>query len=123
MASDSDDRTGVASEAAEIVREYSPLGGGEHIRGVSYDGAHVWFATTGRLHALDPASGGVVRGLDVPADAGTAFDARRPARCCRASHHREVGTAATPGWRGPTARCGSASTATGGSIRSIPTPG
>jgi len=76
MASDSDDRTGVASEAAEIVREYSPLGGGAHIRGVSYDGAHVWFATTGRLHALDPASGGVVRGLDVPADAGTAFDGR-----------------------------------------------
>src|ERR1043165_2964284 len=76
MASDSDDRTGLASEAAEIVREYSPLGGGEHIRGVSYDGAHVWFATTGRRHSLNPASGGVVRGLDDPADAGTAFDGR-----------------------------------------------
>ena len=59
---------------AEIVREYGPFPGVADIAGVTHDGAQVWFATTNRLHALDPASGQLVRALDVAADAGTAFD-------------------------------------------------
>jgi glutamine cyclotransferase len=34
----------------------------------------VWFASGAKLHALDPASGAIVRELEVPADAGTAYD-------------------------------------------------
>jgi streptogramin lyase len=79
MAQDSDaHRDPVPAEPAEIVREYGPfpLGSAPGIAGVSYDGSHVWFATTGQLRALDPDSGEVVRALDVPADAGTAYDGR-----------------------------------------------
>ena len=72
---DDDDASRVASEPAEIAREYGPFPGA-HVHGVSYDGERVWFATTGQLHALDPVTGGVVRTLVVPADAGTAFDGR-----------------------------------------------
>jgi hypothetical protein len=74
--SDHDRGAGPAAEAAEILREYGPFSGGAGIAGVSYDGARVWFATTGQLRALDPDTGGVVRSLDVPADAGTAYDGR-----------------------------------------------
>jgi glutamine cyclotransferase len=59
---------------AEIVREYGPFADVEHVRGVTYDGQHVWFASDDKLHAFDPASGAMVRAIDVAADAGTAFD-------------------------------------------------
>jgi glutamine cyclotransferase len=59
---------------AEIVREYGPFPGIHAVHGVSFDGQHVWFASGDRLNALDPASGKVLRAIDVPAHAGTAFD-------------------------------------------------
>ena len=59
---------------AEIIREYGPFPGVDQIGGVSFDGAHVWFASGDRLNALDPVSGETVRALEVPAHAGTAFD-------------------------------------------------
>ena len=62
--------------AAEIIREYGPFPDIDGVHGVSYDGRHVWFATDGRLNALDPESGATERSLDVAADAGTAFDGR-----------------------------------------------
>ncbi|VCU70532.1 hypothetical protein PIGHUM_02604 [Pigmentiphaga humi] len=61
---------------AHIVREYGPFPGAEAIHGVSYDGRLVWFATGEKLQALDPASGEVVRTIDVAARAGTAYDGR-----------------------------------------------
>jgi glutamine cyclotransferase len=60
--------------AAEIIREYGPFPGVDHVHGVTYDGQHVWFATGDTLQALDPASGKTLRSIDVAADAGTAFD-------------------------------------------------
>ncbi len=61
---------------AEIIREYGPFPGCEHVAGVSYDGEQVWFASQDKLNALDPASGKLKRSLDVPAHAGTAFDGK-----------------------------------------------
>ena len=61
---------------AEIVREYGPFPGIDHVDGVTFDGQHVWFAAGGTLNALDPASGQKVRSIDVVAHAGTAFDGR-----------------------------------------------
>jgi glutamine cyclotransferase len=61
---------------AEIIREYGPFPGVDHVHGVSFDGRHVWFAAGGQLIALDPASGKTVRAIDVAAHAGTAFDGR-----------------------------------------------
>src|SRR5262245_49477788 len=60
--------------AAEILREYGPFPGVDHVDGVTYDGQHVWFASGDRLNALDPASGRMVRTIDVAGHAGTAFD-------------------------------------------------
>ena len=60
--------------AAEIVREYGPFPGVDHVHGVTYDGRHLWFAAGDKLQALDPASGEMVGSIDVPANAGTAFD-------------------------------------------------
>jgi glutamine cyclotransferase len=60
--------------AAEILREYGPFPGVEHVGGVTFDGARVWFASGDRINALDPASGTVQRAIEVPAHAGTAFD-------------------------------------------------
>ena len=60
--------------AAEILREYGPFPGVEHVAGVTYDGEHVWFASGDKLNALDPKSGKKVRAIDVAAHAGTAFD-------------------------------------------------
>src|SRR5262245_30488887 len=62
--------------AAEIVREYGPFPGVDHVHGVTFDGQRVWFAVGDKLNALDPASGTMVRSLDVGARAGTAFDGR-----------------------------------------------
>jgi len=59
---------------AEIVREYGPFPGADHVHGVSYDGRHVWLAAGDRLIAFDPASGKTERSIEVAAHAGTAFD-------------------------------------------------
>jgi hypothetical protein len=62
------------SATAEILREYGPFPGVEHVSGVTFDGEHAWFASGAKLNALDPASGKTVRSIDVAAHAGTAFD-------------------------------------------------
>jgi len=64
------------ARAAEIVREYGPFPGVDHIHGVSYDGRRVWFGAGDTLRSFDPASGKPVRSIDVAAHAGTAFDGR-----------------------------------------------
>ncbi|SME99732.1 PQQ-like domain-containing protein [Tistlia consotensis] len=61
---------------AEILREYGPFPGSDQVGGVTFDGRQVWFAGGGRLNALDPGSGEILRTLEVPAHAGTAFDGR-----------------------------------------------
>src|SRR5262245_37156158 len=61
---------------ADIVREYGPFPGVDHVHGVTYDGEHVWLAAGDRLIAFDPASGNTLRSIDVAANAGTAFDGR-----------------------------------------------
>jgi glutamine cyclotransferase len=62
--------------AAEILREYGPFPGVDHVHGVTYDGQQVWIAAGGKLTAIDPASGRMLREIDVAAHAGTAFDGR-----------------------------------------------
>ena len=62
--------------AAEILQEYGPFPGIEAVHGVTFDGSYVWFASGERLNALDPATGRIVRRIDVAARAGTAFDGR-----------------------------------------------
>jgi len=66
----------VKRSAVEIVREYGPFAGVDHVRGVTYDGQHAWIAAGDKLVAFDPASGKAQRSIDVPAHAGTAFDGR-----------------------------------------------
>ncbi|MGX9391846.1 Vgb family protein [Nitrobacteraceae bacterium UC4446_H13] len=61
---------------AEVLQEYGPFANTDHVHGLTFDGRHVWFASGDRLNALDPASGQVVRSIDVAAHAGTAFDGR-----------------------------------------------
>jgi glutamine cyclotransferase len=63
-----------AKRTAEIVREFGPFAGADSIAGVTHDGHNVWAATGGALLAFDPESGETTRKLDVPCDAGTAFD-------------------------------------------------
>ena len=60
--------------AAEIVREYGPFPGVDHVHGLTYDGQQVWFACGSKLEALDPKTGKTLRSIDVAAHAGTAFD-------------------------------------------------
>src|SRR5262245_51930952 len=60
----------------EILREYGPYPGMDHIHGVTFDGAQVWFARGEGIVALDPESGALVRELAVAATAGTAFDGK-----------------------------------------------
>jgi glutamine cyclotransferase len=62
------------SAAAEIIREYGPFPGIDHVHGVTFDGERIWFASGDKLNALDPASSKTVRSIDVAAHAGTAFD-------------------------------------------------
>ncbi|MCW8277497.1 PQQ-binding-like beta-propeller repeat protein [Pseudomonas sp. PCH199] len=62
--------------AAEIIREYGPFEGVDDVHGLTWDGQQVWFATTDKLHALDPESGKTLRTIDVAAHAGTAFDGK-----------------------------------------------
>lgn len=61
---------------AEIVREYGPLPNARNVGGVTFDGTHIWAAVGDRLVGIDPATGAVVKSLNVPAHAGTAFDGR-----------------------------------------------
>jgi glutamine cyclotransferase len=62
--------------AVQIIREYGPFPGVDHVHGVTYDGEHVWFASGDKLNAFDPVSGNAVRTIDVAAHAGTAFDGK-----------------------------------------------
>jgi glutamine cyclotransferase len=62
--------------SAEILHEYGPFPGVEHVHGVTFDGRHVWFAAGDKLNAFDPASGQTLRSINVAAHAGTAFDGR-----------------------------------------------
>jgi len=62
------------AQQAEIVREYGPFPDVKRVHGVTFDGQQVWFAKGEALAAFDPASGDIVRELDVAAPAGTAFD-------------------------------------------------
>ena len=64
----------MSRSTAEIVREYGPFSGVDHVHGVTYDGQNVWFAAGDKLNAFDPASGKMLRSIDVAAHAGTAFD-------------------------------------------------
>src|SRR5215469_5357996 len=66
----------MSQSAAEIVREYGPFPGVEHVHGVTYDGHHIWLAAGDTLKAFDPASEKVLHSIDVAANAGTAFDGR-----------------------------------------------
>jgi glutamine cyclotransferase len=61
---------------AEILREYGPFEGADHVHGVTYDGRNVWFAAGDELIAFDPASGKRLRSIEVAALGGTAFDGR-----------------------------------------------
>jgi glutamine cyclotransferase len=61
---------------AEIVREYGPFAGADHVHGVTHDGQRVWAATGAKLVAFDPKSGEPTRTLDRACDAGTAFDGK-----------------------------------------------
>ncbi|WDZ79603.1 PQQ-binding-like beta-propeller repeat protein (plasmid) [Ensifer adhaerens] len=61
---------------AEILREYGPFPGADHVHGVTFDGRNVWFASGDKINALDPESGSTVRSIDVAAHAGTAFDGK-----------------------------------------------
>ena len=103
------------------------------MHGVTYDGQNVWFAAGETLNALDPASGKMLRSINVAADAGTAFDGQhlfqladnhiqkidpKTAVCSRRSPYPPV--AATQGSRGPKGRSGSGSMRTGRSIKWIP---
>src|SRR5947199_1398087 len=67
-------KTQAPARAAEIVREYGPFAGADHIHGVTYDGRRVWAAVGPKLIAFDPDSGQPARTLDHAGDAGTAFD-------------------------------------------------
>src|ERR1041385_5136236 len=69
-----DATTGV--QAADIVREYGPFPGTSRVHGVTFDGAHVWFASDDALRAFDPTSGRAVRTIEMTCDGGTAFDGR-----------------------------------------------
>ena len=74
MATTIDQEEIMKRSAANIVREYGPFPGIDRVAGVTYDGEHVWFASGDKLNAIDPASGELVRSVDVAAHAGTAFD-------------------------------------------------
>jgi len=61
---------------AEIIREHGPFSSVDRVNGVTFDGRHVWLAAGDTLKAIDPASGNIVRSIDVAAHAGTAFDGK-----------------------------------------------
>jgi len=61
---------------AEIIREYGPFPNVDQVHGLTYDGQYIWFAAGDKLNAFDPATGKILRSIDVAARAGTAFDGR-----------------------------------------------
>jgi sugar lactone lactonase YvrE len=67
--------SGVNMKKAEIVAEYGPFPGIDHVHGVTYDGHNAWIAAGDRLQAIAP-DGTPGRSLAVRAEAGTAFDGR-----------------------------------------------
>src|SRR4030095_12795535 len=71
--------------AAEILREYGPFPGVDHVHGVTFDGQHVWFASRDELNAFDPASGKTVRSIPPSSSsrAGCPSPATRPVRALR----------------------------------------
>src|SRR5216683_3765017 len=73
----------MSRKAAEIVREYGPFPGADSVHGVTYDGQNVWFAAGDKLNAFHPASGKMLRSIDVAAHAGTAFDGKWNAAASR----------------------------------------
>jgi glutamine cyclotransferase len=66
----------MTTSTADIIREYGPFPGIDHVHGLTFDGRHVWFASGDKLNAFDPANGTIVRSIEVPAHAGTAFNGR-----------------------------------------------
>jgi glutamine cyclotransferase len=64
------------TKQAEILREYGPYPGIDNVHGVTFDGAHVWFARGQGIVAVDPGGGALVRELTVVAEGGTAFDGK-----------------------------------------------
>jgi sugar lactone lactonase YvrE len=60
---------------AEILSEYGPFPGIDHVHGVTHDGRNAWIAAGNRLQAIGP-DGTPGRALPVRAEAGTAFDGR-----------------------------------------------
>ena len=60
--------------AANIIREYGPFPGVDHVHGLTFDGERVLFAAGDSIEALDPNTGTIMRRIEVPAHAGTAFD-------------------------------------------------
>src|ERR1700722_8000519 len=118
---------------AEIVREYGPFPGIDHVHGVTYDGQQIWFAAGDTLNAFDPASGKMLRSIEVAAHAGTAFDGQHLFQLAEDRIQKidpktghvlatipRPAAAPTRGSHGPKGRCGSGSIGSGRSIRSIP---
>jgi streptogramin lyase len=66
---------GRRTKQAEVLAEYGPFPGIDHIHGVTYDGHDAWIAVGDRLQAVAP-DGTIGRSLPVRAQAGTAFDGR-----------------------------------------------
>src|SRR5215472_14794957 len=64
----------MSRSSAEIVREYGPFPGVNHVHGLTYDGRNVWLAAGDKLNVFDPATGKTLRSINVAANAGTAFD-------------------------------------------------
>ena len=93
------------TSSAEILREYGPFPGVDHVHGVTFDGQHVWFASGDNLNAFDPASGKPVRSIDVAAHAGTALDGQHLFQLAAdriqkidPKSGRVLSTIPTPGW-------------------------
>src|SRR5579859_3853795 len=59
------------TKQAEVLIEYGPFPGVDHIHGVTFDGRDAWIAVGDRLQAIAP-DGTVGRSLPVRAQAGTA---------------------------------------------------
>ena len=119
--------------AVEIIREYGPFPGVDHVHGVTFDGQHVWFASGDKLNAFDPASGQTLRSIEVAAHAGTAFDGRHLFQLAEDLIQKiDPKTGRVPGarrWRwlggsrGPKRRSGWGGIGPGRSIKSIPKQG
>ena len=53
--------------AADIIRDYGPFPGIDHVHGLTFDGKQVWFAAGGSIEALPPP--GLPRGMKARMDA------------------------------------------------------